>query len=161
MEEISKKNSSGTGALKRIRPFISQNIAVQIYKALIEPRFEYCSPVWHGINNKLSDKLQKLQNREARAINQSNFGTSLRNLLGWDDLSTRRDKQLSIAMFKTRNGFFPKYFEDLFVNCDSRHNLRDRDNNWHFPYLKLIMENQVCNTVRQKFGATHQMKCAI
>ena len=95
IEEISKKISSGIGALKRIRPFISQNIAVQIYKALIEPHFEYCSPVWHGINNKLSDKSQKLQNRTARAITQSNFDTSssyLRNLLGWDDLSTRRDK---------------------------------------------------------------------
>ena len=111
IEEISKKISSGIGALKRIRPFISQNIAVQIYKALIEPHFECCSPVWHGINNKLSDKLQKLQNRAARAITQSNFDTSssyLRNLPGWDDLSTRRDKQLSIAMFKTLNGFFPK-----------------------------------------------------
>ena len=84
IEEISKKISSGIGALKRIRPFISQNIAVQIYKALVEPHFEYCSPVWHGINNKLSDKLQKLQNRAARAITQSNFDTSssyLRNLL--------------------------------------------------------------------------------
>ena len=104
IEEISKKNLPGIGALKRIRPFISQNIAVQIYKALIEPHFEYCSPVWHGINNKLSDKLQKLENRAARAITQSNFDTSssyLRNLLGWDDLCTRRDKQLSIAMFKT------------------------------------------------------------
>ena len=51
IEEISKKISSGIGAFKRIRPFISQNIAVQIYKALIEPHFEYCSPVWHGIYN--------------------------------------------------------------------------------------------------------------
>ena len=42
IEEISKKISSGISALKRILPFISQNIAVQIYKALIEPNFEYC-----------------------------------------------------------------------------------------------------------------------
>ena len=49
IEEISKKISSGIGAFKRIRPFISQNIAVQIYKALIEPHFEYCSPVWQLI----------------------------------------------------------------------------------------------------------------
>ena len=60
----------------------------------------------------------------------------LRNLLGWDDLSTRRDKQLSIAMFKTLNGFFPKYLEDLFVNCDSRYNLRDRDNKLALPLPK-------------------------
>ena len=64
IEEIWKKISSGIGALERIRPIISQNIAVQINKAIIEPHFEYCSPVWHGINNKLSDKLQKLQNTQ-------------------------------------------------------------------------------------------------
>ena len=90
-----------------------------------------------GINNKLSDKSQKLQNRTARAITQSNFDTSssyLRNFLGWDDLPTRRGKQLFIAMLKTLNGFFPKYLEDLFVNCDSnRYNLRDRDNKLALP----------------------------
>ena len=123
---------------KEIRPFVSQNIAIQKYKALIEPHFEYCSPVWHEVNNKLSNKLQKLQNRAARTITQSNFDTSssyLRNLLGWDDLSNKRDKQLSIAMFKTLSGFFPKYLEDLLVNCDSRYNLRREITNWHFPAI--------------------------
>ena len=87
----------------------------------------------------ISHTYDKSINRAARAITQSNFDTSssyLRNLLGWDDLSTRRDKQLSIAMFKTLNGFFPKYLEDLFVNCDSRYNLRDRDNKLVFPLPK-------------------------
>ena len=44
IEDISKKISSGIGALQRIRPFIFQNIAVQIYKALIEPILNIAVP---------------------------------------------------------------------------------------------------------------------
>ena len=64
----------------------------------------------------------------------------LRNLLGWGDLFTRQDKQLSIAMFKTLNGFFPKYLEDLFVNCDFRYNPRDRGNKLALPLPKTNYE---------------------
>ena len=43
--EICKKVSSAIGALKRVRPFISKETAIQIYNALIMPHFDYCSPV--------------------------------------------------------------------------------------------------------------------
>ena len=42
IEEISKKISSAIGALKHIRPFNSESYALQIYKALILPHFDYC-----------------------------------------------------------------------------------------------------------------------
>ena len=45
VDEIYKKASSAIGALKRLRPFISRDVAVQIYNALIWPHFDYCSPV--------------------------------------------------------------------------------------------------------------------
>ena len=45
IEEISKKISSAIGALERIRPFISESTAVQIYQALVLHHFDYCSPV--------------------------------------------------------------------------------------------------------------------
>ena len=97
MKELSKKIASGIGALKRLMPFISKNTAVIIYKALIEPHFDYCSSVWYGISDRLSKKLQKLQNRAARVITKSTYDTSakpLLNSLNWDDLATRRKKQL-------------------------------------------------------------------
>ena len=68
VDEMSKKVSSAIGALKRVRPFIPTDVAAQIYNALILPHFDYCSPVWDGISDCLSDKLQKLQNRAARVI---------------------------------------------------------------------------------------------
>ena len=82
-------------ALKRVRPFISTDVAVQIYNALILPHFDYCSPVWDCMSGYLSDKLQKLQNRAARVITKSPFDTSsnlLLAMLKWKKLSLRRKK---------------------------------------------------------------------
>ena len=76
------------GALKHIRPFISESSALQIYQALILPHFDYCSSVWDELNVTLSDKLQ---NRAARVITRSSYDTSisfLQKRLHWDNLST-------------------------------------------------------------------------
>ena len=44
-----KKVSSGIGALRRVRPFVSMHTAIKIYKGLIEPHFDYCSAVWDDL----------------------------------------------------------------------------------------------------------------
>ena len=72
VEEICKKVSLAIGALKRVRPFISKETAIQIYSALIMPHFDYCSPVWNCLSGYLGDKHQKLQIR-ARVITKSPF----------------------------------------------------------------------------------------
>ena len=68
-----RKPLKAIGALKRVRPFISKDFAVQIYNALILPYFDYCSPVWDCMSGYLSDKLRKLQNRAARVITKLPF----------------------------------------------------------------------------------------
>ena len=95
VEEICNKVSSAIGVLKRVRPFISKETAIQIYNALIMPHFDYCSPVWDCLSGYLSDKLQKLQNRAARVITKSPFDTSsnhLLSILDWERLYLRRKK---------------------------------------------------------------------
>ena len=72
IKDLCKKISSAIGALRRIRPLISQSTAVQIYNALIQPHFDYCVPVWDRLSVYLCEKLQKLQNRAARVILQAN-----------------------------------------------------------------------------------------
>ena len=42
--------SSGIGALKRLRPFICEDTAILLYRALIESYFDYCCPVWGGLS---------------------------------------------------------------------------------------------------------------
>ena len=61
-------NFSGTGVLRRIKPFVPQGSLVTLYKALIQLYFDYCSP-----DKKLRDKLQILQNRAARVITGTRY----------------------------------------------------------------------------------------
>ena len=81
VDEISKKISSGTGALKRLQPFASSNTAKNIYNYLIQPHFGYCCTVWDGINNQLTRKLHQLQNRVARVVTKSSYEISSSPLL--------------------------------------------------------------------------------
>ena len=130
IEEISKKISSAIGALKRIRPFISESTALQIYQALILLHFDYCSPVRDELSVTLSDKLQKLQNRAARVITRSSYDTSasiLLNRLNWDNLSTRRKKLKAMLMLKIIKGLSPAYLQDLFSIRSTPCNLRDSE----------------------------------
>ena len=127
---ISKKISSAIGALKRIRPFISESTALQIYQVLILPHFDYCRPVWDELSVTLSDELQKLQNRAARVITRSSYDTSasiLLNRFNWDNLSTRRKKLKATLMLKMIKGLSPAYLQDLFSIRSTPYNLRDSE----------------------------------
>ena len=62
--------------LKRIRPFAPLSTLQFIYNSLIQPHFDYCSVVWGTCGKILGAKLQKLQNRAARALPFSNYDTS-------------------------------------------------------------------------------------
>ena len=118
IREISKNVFSSIGALKRVRPFVSLHTAIKIYEGLIEPHFDYCSAVWDGLSQKLSDKLQKVQNRAVRVITKSSYDTSSRYLLnshGWDNLSTRRAKPKANLMYNRTNNLAPAYLCNLFA----------------------------------------------
>ena len=111
VDEIWKKAFSAIGALKRVRPFNSTDVAVEIYNALILPHFDDCSPVWDCMSGYLSDKLQKLQSRAARVITKSPFDTSsnlLLAMLKWEKLSLSRRKTGSFNYVKTLNELAPE-----------------------------------------------------
>ena len=141
---ICKKISSGIGALKRVRRFIRKDTAEKVYNSLIEPYFNYCSPVWDGIGSHLSSKLQKLQNRAARVIAERSYeppSSDLLEELNWHKLHTIRKKHKAILMYKTLNGNLPHYLQEIFTPRISSYDLRDIENKLFVPkprtdYLK-------------------------
>jgi len=143
IHEISTKVSSGIGAIRRVRPFVSMHTAIKIYKNLIEPHFDYSSVIWDGLSQQPNDKLQNLQNRAVRVITKSSFDTSSRyllNSLGWDNLSIRRTKQKA-NLTKCTNNLAPAYLCNLFAPRISNYDLRDAKGKLLFPkprtdYLK-------------------------
>ena len=66
IDMICKKVGTGAGILRRIKPYVPANILSSIYNALIQPCFDYCSPLWGVCNKTLRDSLQRFQNRAAR-----------------------------------------------------------------------------------------------
>ena len=125
---ICKKISSGIGALKRVRRFICKDTAEKVYSSLIDPYFNYCSPVWDDLGSQLSSKLQKLQNRAARVIAERSYETPSSNLLqelNWSKLNINRKKHKAILMYKTFNENMPHYLQDIFTPRASFYDLRD------------------------------------
>ena len=144
IDEKRKNISSVIGALKRIRPFISESTALQTYQALILPHLS----VWDELNVNVSGKLQKLQNRAARAITRTSYDRSasfLLTMLHWDNLSTRRKKLKAMLMFKTIKGLSPAYLQNLFSIHSTSYNLKDSE-------IKLDLPKPRRNYCTRSFG---------
>ena len=102
IDKLTKKIASGIGAIKRVRHLVPQATLHFIYRALIQPHFDYCNIVWGNCGITLQDKLQKLQNRAARVLTFSLlYDADVDNifeLLGWKNLN------LSATNSKSHNG---------------------------------------------------------
>ena len=134
---ISKKISSGIGAIKRIRAVVPRGTLLMAYNAIVQPHFDYCSSVWGDCAKGLADRLQKLQNRAARIITFSNYDANAETLfqeLGWYNLSSQRNLSKSLLVYKTLNNLTPGYLTSRFTwRENSGYNLRDSVNKLQVP----------------------------
>jgi hypothetical protein len=53
-----------------------------LYNAIVQPYFDYCSPLWDNCGIGLKDRLQKYQNRAARVITGATYDIRSSALLG-------------------------------------------------------------------------------
>jgi DNA-directed RNA polymerase subunit N (RpoN/RPB10) len=89
--------------MKRIKPFIPPATLQTIYKALIQPYFDYCSHLWDTCGKTLQDKQQKFQSRTAREITGASYdirSTDVLDALGWQTLDAKRLENKLIMMYK-------------------------------------------------------------
>lgn len=139
VKELTSKISSAINVLKRSRPYLTTQSAIQVYNALILPHFDYCSQVWDGLGVTLTNRLQKLQNRAARAITRSNYDIRSKDILkdlNWSTLNIRRKKQKAILMYKTMNGLTPRYLQEMFTKNENIYNLRNNEQALKLPKPK-------------------------
>ena len=134
-----------------------------VYKALIQPHFDSYIVVWGSCGIKLADKLQKLQNRAARALTFSSYDAEASQLfqnLNWNNLSTQLDIQRALMVFKSLNGLAPEYLSSTFI-ARSNTTFRDSVNKLTIPqtrtdYLRnslrnsgAVLGNSLPETLRQ------------
>ena len=106
IEIIRKKISAGIGVMKRIKPFVPKHTLASVYKCLVLPYFDYCSPLLDTCGKLLGDKLQRFQFRATRVLTDANYDISSADLLSnlsWDTLETRRSGAKSVLMYKISN----------------------------------------------------------
>ena len=73
IDTICAKVWAGIGIMRRMKPFVPPETLKPPYEALVQPYFNYCSPLWDNCGIGLKDKLQKFQNRAARVITGSTY----------------------------------------------------------------------------------------
>jgi hypothetical protein len=66
IENLCKKICSGIGALRRIKPFVPLRSLKLLYKALIQPYFDYCPlcGIHAGRSIKINYRCSKIERRE-------------------------------------------------------------------------------------------------
>ena len=71
---------AGIGARKRVKPFVPLSTTKMLYNAIIQPYFDYWSPLWDNFGIDLKDRLQKNQNRKSIFIHKILNGHTAPNL---------------------------------------------------------------------------------
>ena len=90
------------------------------YNAIVQPYFDYCSPLWDNCGMGLKDRLQKYQNRAARVIAGASYdirsSVLLENLIiNWKSLEERRKYLKSIPIYKILSGHNAPNLKDFFA----------------------------------------------
>ena len=128
--------------------FDIQYIIIQIiYKALVQPHFDYCSTLWGNCGKSLQDKLQKFQPRASNVITGETYdirSTDILNSLSWETLDNRRKKSNAVFMYKVLNDHAAPSLKESFCErnvMQNRYNLRNSEYDLTIPkprteYLK-------------------------
>ena len=142
IENICRKICSGIGVIRRIKPFVPLRSLRMLYKALIQPYFDYCSPLWDTCGKVLKDKLQVVQNRAARILTGARFDTNSADVLEslqWTTLDVRRDRLKSVLLYKILNEQSAPSLRQAFVknkDLNRDYDLRSNDNDLALPKPK-------------------------
>ena len=120
VDALSKKIASVVGAIKRISHCLPPTALQDVYYGLLQSHFDYCSMVWYNSGKTLREKLQRLQNRAARVLTNSNYDADasiLLNDLGWQNLETQRQIQKALMVYKSLNCLAPDYMSSKLILC--------------------------------------------
>ena len=73
VDTICKKIGAGIGAMRRVKNFVPVATLEIVHKGLVQPYFEYCSPLWDTCGKPLKDKLQRFQSRAATVLTGASY----------------------------------------------------------------------------------------
>ena len=151
IDSVCHKISAGIGAMKRIKPYVPHKTLQDVYKTLIQPHFDYCSPLWDNCGLGLQDKLQKFQNRAAREITGADYdvrSSEVLNSLGWEKLANRRALNKLVFIYKVLENHTAPNLKDLF----SRRNVSQNSYELRNSETDLSIKKPKTEFLKKTFG---------
>ena len=127
ISKICKKLSQQVAVLNRMKKMLPLEIRKQLYQSFIVPHFNYCSESWHFCGKRLSDKLEKLNERALRFVYRD-YSTPYETLLiknGHTTLVNQRLGKMMGTVFRAvNNNNISASISELLMLRSSSYNLR-------------------------------------
>lgn len=129
VSELCKKASRQLAVLKRFGKFLTKTGKVMVFNSFILSNFNYCPIAWHFCNQASTNKMERIQERALRFINDD-FSSSVQELLTLNNrsfLHVERLKTMASEVFKILHKQSPEYLHDLINFRDSSFNFRKQN----------------------------------
>ena len=133
-----------------MKSFLPHHSLVQLYKSYNQPKIDYGITVWGYTSDCNIDKIQRMQNRAARAI-YGNYdyinvrGIDLLRDLKVMNVKQRRDYFMALLVFKCIRGLAPEYLSNeivMKVDTNERLTRHSNENDLYIPFVNTsIAEN--------------------
>ena len=141
IKNIQGKVLRALGLLKYDKRYVPLDTLNSMYKGIVEPHFNCFCSVWGSCGTTRLNKLQKLQNRAARIVTDSDFDTSTAPLiqdLGWPTIVQLIQRETSTMTYKCLNQLAPTYLSGCFSKLSDYHTrfLRNSGTDVHIPRMK-------------------------
>lgn len=145
VDTLGKQLSKKIWVISRLRCFFPYDCLLQIYKSYIQPKIDYAITVWGYTTEMNMNKIQRLQNRVARAIfNNYDYinvrGIDLVASMNLMNVRQRRDYFMSLLMFKCIHGLAPDYLSNeiiMSIEVSDRSTRNTDVNNVYVPSVNL------------------------
>ena len=152
IKSVTEKVSRAIGFLKFAKHFLPLAVVENLYTSIVEPHFQYCCSVWGCCNSTDILQMQRLQNRAARIVTNSQFDAPRKPLiqsLGWKTIQELINRQVNLTVFKCLNNIAPKYLYDNFTKntVNATRSRRNTNTNFRLP-LRRSANGQKCFSFR-------------
>ena len=113
---LCKKASNQLNAIGRTQKYMGFKEKEVLLNIFVYSNFNYCPLAWHFCSSKSLNKIEKIQERALRLL-QNNFTSDYSELLsksGKPSMEVKRLRALALEIFKTLNNLNPDYMKETF-----------------------------------------------
>ena len=147
--------SRNTGVINKLKHFVPFHVLRILYSALILPYFNYYILTWGNSSKTVLDKVNIVQKRVIRIINNAGFRAHTNDLFYNCKILKISDLylySLGIFMFELKNDNLPHVFAPLFQRNFILHSHSTRQaNHYHLPQTRTVFANSTFTFTGPKF----------